>query len=95
MDRGCLLLGNKVVIPEALQNNVLSIFHEQHLGIVRTKMLMRSYCWWPGINECIEKFISLCNTCQVNQNFSNSNNLLPWPSAPNNFYRVNIDFFHK
>ncbi len=92
---GCLLAGNKVVIPKQMQKEILNLFHEQHLGIVRTKMLMRSYCWWPGMNEDIESFISSCAVCQETQNFSNSSTLLPWPSAPSNFYRVNIDFFYK
>lgn len=89
VEDGCVLIGNKVIIPEVLQKEILNLFHEQHLGIVRTKMLMRSYCWWPGINEDIEKYIAACTVCQETQNFSNRSVLLPWPSAPNNFYRVN------
>ncbi|KAF2905267.1 hypothetical protein ILUMI_00918 [Ignelater luminosus] len=37
VEQNCLLLGNKVVVPEALRNRILELFHEQHLGIVRTK----------------------------------------------------------
>lgn len=95
VENGCLLRGSKVVIPNSMHNSILQLFHEQHLGIVRTKMLMRSYCWWPSLNEDIEKFIGSCQTCQETQNFSNSSVLLPWPGAPNNFYRCHIDFFHK
>nr|CAI5855280.1 unnamed protein product [Callosobruchus analis] len=94
VENNCLLLGNRVIIPEALQNEVLELFHEQHLGIVRTKMLIRAYCWWPNINNDIEKFISLCEVCQTFQNFSN-NTTLSWPAPTNNFFRVHIDFFHK
>lgn len=84
----------EVVIPKSLQNEILSLFHEQHVGIIRTKMLIRSYCWWPGINNDIEKFIASCEICQQTQNFSNGT-LFPWPTAPHVFYRVNIDFFYK
>nr|CAI5817405.1 unnamed protein product [Callosobruchus analis] len=94
VESNCLLLGNRVIIPEALQNEVLELFHEQHLGIVRTKMLIRAYCWWPNINNDIEKFISLCEVCQTFQNFSN-NTTLSWPAPTNNFFRLHIDFFHK
>ncbi|KAF2884131.1 hypothetical protein ILUMI_22051 [Ignelater luminosus] len=38
VEQNCLLLGNKVVVPEALRNSILELFHEQHLGIVRTKI---------------------------------------------------------
>lgn len=95
VENNCVLLGNRVVIPKSLQNEVLELFHEQHLGIVRTKMLIRSHCWWPNINSAIEKFISLCEVCQTSQNFSNTSRLLSWPTPSNNFYRVQIDFFHK
>lgn len=95
VEGGCLLVGNKVIIPQQLQSDILKLFHEEHIGIVRTKMLMRSYCWWPGMNEAIEAFISSCEICQETQNFTSSGTLLPWPSPPNNFYRVNIDFFKK
>ncbi|XP_036146047.1 uncharacterized protein K02A2.6-like [Monomorium pharaonis] len=95
VENNCLLLGNKVIIPESLRTEVLNLFHEQHVGIVRSKMLLRAYCWWPGINDDVEKFISSCEVCQQTQNFSNSSTLLSWPTAPNVFYRVNIDFFHK
>ncbi|KAF2888333.1 hypothetical protein ILUMI_17840 [Ignelater luminosus] len=88
VEQNCLLLGNKVVVPEALRNRILELFHEQHLGIVRTKMLLRSYCWWPGLNDDVEKFISSCEVCQQTQNFTSTNPLCSWPPAPNNFFRT-------
>ena len=38
VENNCLLVGSKVVIPKILQNNILNLFHEQHIGVVRTKM---------------------------------------------------------
>lgn len=58
-------------------------------------MLVRSYCWWPGINNDLEKCIAACEVCQQIQNFSNSGGLSAWPNAPHNFYRVHVDFFFK
>lgn len=95
VERNCLFWGNKVVVPTSLRESILQLFHEQHLGIVRTKMLLRSYCWWPGINSDVEKLISLCSICQQTQNLKNESSLMSWPSAPNNFYRVHVDFFFK
>lgn len=92
---GCLLLGNKVIIPKILKKDVLELFHEQHLGVVRTKMLVCSFCWWISMNEDVERIIGSCDTCQQTHNFTNKGALMFWPKARNNFERVNIDFFQK
>lgn len=93
VDKGCLCWGLKVVIPPQMRTEILHLFHEQHLGIVRSKMLLRSYCWWPSMCEELEKFISNCNVCQSLHNCNTNARVLPWPSAPNNFYRVHNDFY--
>lgn len=95
VEKGCLIWGNRVVIPRALQGDVLKLFHEQHTGVVRTKMLIRSYCWWPNVNSDIEKVIQCCEVCQKTQNLTSSTSLLPWAQTERNFERVHIDFFHK
>lgn len=40
VEHNCLLVGNRVVIPSVLQDKVLILFYQEHLGIVRTKMFM-------------------------------------------------------
>lgn len=95
VESNCLIWCNKVVIPEGIRRLVLESFHDQHIGVVRTKMLMRSYCWWPGMNEDIETFIARCSRCQETQNNRSDAPLRSWPSAINNFQRVHIDLFHK
>ena len=49
-----ILRGSKLVIPHALQARVLSIAHESHLGIVKTKQLLREKVWWAGIHQDVE-----------------------------------------
>ena len=44
---GVLMLGQRVVIPVKLRDQVLTELHEGHLGIVKMKSLTRSYIWWP------------------------------------------------
>ncbi|KAB0790586.1 hypothetical protein PPYR_15011, partial [Photinus pyralis] len=72
----------------------INLFHKEHIGVVRSKMLLRSYCWWPCINEDLEQFISKCESCQINQK-CNKSSFVSWSPSINDFQRVHIDFFYK
>ncbi|KAF4521095.1 hypothetical protein B566_EDAN009050 [Ephemera danica] len=56
---GCILFGARVVIPAALRPQVLQRLHQHHQGIVKTKAVARSYCWWPQINSDIENLVAV------------------------------------
>ena len=43
----CVLVGSRVVIPEALKSRMLEQLHQGHPGITRMKALTRSFVWWP------------------------------------------------
>ena len=47
---GCILWGQRVVVPKVLQSCLLQELHEGHLGICRMKALERSYIWWPSLD---------------------------------------------
>jgi len=59
----CLVLGNRVVISKSLREDVLVLLHKS-LCNVRSKMLARSYVWWPNIDSDLNKFIKSCKECQ-------------------------------
>jgi len=48
-------------IPDTLKLQVLDILRKNQTGIVRSKMLVRSYVWWPNIDSSIEKYIKCCS----------------------------------
>ena len=62
---GIVLRNSQIVIPKSLRNRVLSIAHEGHQGIVKTKMLIRSKVWWPGIDKQVEQMVKECIPCQA------------------------------
>lgn len=88
----CILWGNKLVIPKALRSEVLILLHKSHAGIVRTKMLTRSVCWWPGIMSDIEQLIQSCELCQLAILPKAKKELISWPSPVNCWERIHIDF---
>ena len=53
IEQGCLMWGNRVVIPPKFQGRVLKILHDAHVGIVRMKLLARRYVYWPSIDHDI------------------------------------------
>lgn len=64
VDKGCVMWGARVVVPEKFREQLLEELHDQHLGMSLTKSLVRSYLWWPGLDKEIER-VAGCNTCHV------------------------------
>ncbi|CAB3986536.1 Uncharacterized protein K02A2.6 [Paramuricea clavata] len=62
---GVILRNSQIVIPKSLRSRVLSIAHEGHQGIVKTKMLVRSKVWWPGVDKQVEQTVKECIPCQA------------------------------
>ena len=64
---GVVLKGNQLVVPKGLRATVLSIAHANHLGINKTKSLLRTKVWWPSIGSDVEKLIRDCVSCTLVQ----------------------------
>ena len=60
-----VLRGTRIVIPQSLRQQVLAIAHEGHVGIVATKLRLRTKVWWPGIDKDTEQYVRLCHACQL------------------------------
>ncbi|KAI4883685.1 hypothetical protein NFI96_009381, partial [Prochilodus magdalenae] len=89
---GCLLWGQRVIIPPSLRKRVLQQLHSGHCGIVRMKELARSYFWWPGLDGQIEETASLCTSCQRVRSVPQLAPLHPWDWPEEPWQRVHIDF---
>ena len=60
-DNGIVLRGNRLAMPKKLKSHTLNITHAQHQGIVKTKTLLRTKVWWPGIDRQAETLIAVYN----------------------------------
>lgn len=89
---GCLLWGNRVIIPPPLRENVLDELHSGHCGMVRMKEIARSYFWWPGLDAAVEKKAKSCPDCLKLRNHPQLVPLHPWEWPEEPWQRVHIDF---
>ncbi|KAF4514140.1 UNVERIFIED_CONTAM: hypothetical protein B566_EDAN019197 [Ephemera danica] len=90
---GCILFGARVVIPPVLRPQVLQRLHQHHQGIVRTKAVARSYCWWPQINSDIENLVLGCQICATRQPDPPRSQPQSWPQTSRPMQRIHLDFF--
>ena len=60
---------DKIIPPESLRDKIITVSHKQgHLGMAKTKELLRRKYWFPGMNRRIEATVSTCFSCQVSTN---------------------------
>ena len=60
-----LLREERIIIPDKLQQKIVRIAHEGHLGVVNTKRLLRSKIWFRNLDALVEREINHCLTCQA------------------------------
>ena len=52
-------------MPYTSQKKILREFHTGYPGMTRMKSLMRSYTYWPRMDQDIEKMVKECRGCQL------------------------------
>ena len=90
--QGFLIWGNRVLMPETLQLNVLESSHEAHSGMSRMKSLASSYFWWVKMDEDIKKRVKTCESSQKCQSMPASLSVRPWEHTSNLQMRLHIDY---
>nr|XP_055073117.1 uncharacterized protein K02A2.6-like [Misgurnus anguillicaudatus] len=91
-ERGCVLWGTRVIIPDKLRKIVLKEIHVGHPGIVRMKALTRKYVWWPKVDADLEQVSKTCESCQMEQKTPRQVPLHPWEFPGQSWKRLHIDF---
>ena len=89
---GCLLFGDRLVIPATLRNAVLCELHDGHPGMTRMKMLARNFVYWMNINNDIEDFVRSCRRCQETAKSPIKATLCSWPMEEKPWDRIHADF---
>ena len=89
---GCVLWGNRVVVPNRGRKKALELLHDMHPGIVRMKSLARGYMWWPGMDKEIEVCVKECTTCQTERKMPPTVPLHPWARPSKPWSRIHVDY---
>ena len=92
IEAGCLLWGNRVIVPEKFRSTLIEELHQDHPGASRMKSVARSYFWYPGLDKDLEDRAQGCVACQGVKNFPPVAPLHPWvwPATP--WQRIHVDF---
>ena len=89
---GCILWGNRVVIPGAGRKALLQVLHQSHAGASRMKSLARSYFWWPGLDADLERMAGACEQCRRHLKSPPVSPLQTWPWPDKPWSRIHVDY---
>ena len=62
-DKLIIFDGHRLVVPKALQAEIIERLHELHAGKTKTKMYARSKYFWPQMSNDIDLEIEQCTKC--------------------------------
>ena len=90
---GVVTRGHQIVIPKSLQERVIDIRHEGHLGVVKAKQLLSSRVWFPGIDKLVERKVASYIPCQASINTSQWDPLKMSPTPNDPSLEASADFY--
>ena len=89
-----VMMGDRIVVPRAIRQNILHILHAAHQGIDRMKARASEVVFWPGIVGDIARHREGCHACH---RMAKSNPALPPHDPPEPefpFQYLAADYFH-
>ena len=86
-----LLYSERVVIPKKLQNRIFRDFHTGHPRINRMKSLMRSYVYWPKMDNDIRDMIEKGKS-RAFEAKAPPTTFKPWPKIEQPWSRIRVHF---
>ena len=93
MAEGLILRMDRIIPPESLRDKIIQIAHKQgHLGISKTKEMLRRKYWFPAMNSRIDTVVSTCFDCQIATNTQHTEpaKMTKLPERP--WETIEIDF---
>lgn len=89
---GLLLRGTRLVIPSALQGDVLHRLHEGHLGVTKCRGRAKDTVWWPGLSSQLNNMVLKCKIC-IKERQNVKEPLMPTDMPDRPWQTVGADLF--
>ena len=90
---GLLFLGQRLIIPQEMRQDVLNCILESHLGIEKCKSRARAVVYWPGMSTAIERMVAKCSVCLKYQRENQKEPLLPHGVPQRPWQKLGADIF--
>ena len=87
-----VLKNSQIVIPNPLRNRAVTLAHEGHQGLTKTKQLLREKVWFPKIDTWVKREIKKCIPCQANSPEKHPYPLQMSQLPPAPWHTVHTDF---
>ena len=93
LENNLILRRDRIVIPSLLQERMVKVAHEGHLGMANTKRLLRTKAWFPNMDNLVENEVKHCLPCQATV-YQHDREPLVMSELPNGpWEQVKIDFY--
>ena len=93
IDTGDLILQeNWVILPSVYWNLAANLTHAGHLGLIKTKALLRSKVFFQNRDKITTKLLSLCNPCKSISPRHDWHKLILQPTPSETLHTINLDF---
>lgn len=89
---GALMRGDRLIIPNSLQHQVLQCAHDGHPGMSLMKRRLRQKVWWPKLDDIVEKYVKSCGSCTLVSAIGPPEPMLRTKMPENPWTDVAIDF---
>nr|XP_047146202.1 uncharacterized protein K02A2.6-like [Hydra vulgaris] len=87
-----ILKANQILLPHSLEITVIQLAHNSHMGLEKTKSLLREKVYFPGLDTKVEEYIKRCAICQALGKQNAPAELLITPTPEKDWDTVNIDY---
>jgi len=93
---GLLFKERQLIIPKAMQSDVLDLIHESHLGIEKCKACARAIVYWPGMSCDIHNTDATSKTCLTHRHKNQKEWMIPHAIPDLPWQKLGSDVFeHK